>query len=87
MIREGHQDAAIQVEFEFLLQATHPLTTDSKLANSSFPIPTSFIYSETDFCYKIDGDSYKLIMDSNKNPDSKFHMVPGAGHNLFLENP
>ena len=59
----------------------------SKLASDKYKVPTSFIYSETDFCHKVDGDSYKMIIDKNVNLDLKFYMVPGCGHNLFLENP
>jgi pimeloyl-ACP methyl ester carboxylesterase len=63
------------------------LTLSSKLANSQLPIPVSFIYSDLDWTYKIDGEAYKLILEANKFTESQFHMIPGVGHNLFLMNP
>ena len=65
----GTSEYAVQVEFEFGLQARGPLSGPNKLGQENFPIPVSFLYGVLDWTVKVDGDAYKSIIAANKHPE------------------
>ena len=56
-------------------------------ANKDTPFPVSFIYGDSDWVNNMESGAGKIIVDANQNPESKFHIVPKAGHNLHMDNP
>ena len=87
-MRPGTSEYAVQVEFEFGLQARAPLSSPTKLGKKGFPIPVTFLYGKLDWTVKCDGDAYKTIFEANKDPSKcKMYWVPDADHNMHMDNP
>lgn len=72
----------------FLYCKLKPLASEVKMGNTDFPIPVSFFYGDNDWVYNIEGETGgKTIVECNASDQSRFHIVPHAGHNLHMDNP
>ena len=58
------------------------------MGKPGFEVPVSFLYGELDWTLRVDGDAYKTILENNKQPEKcKMYIVPGADHNMHMDNP
>ena len=59
----------------------------TKLGNPDLPFPISFVFGERDW---MDSRGSRDIVRGNKHfltGQSQLHVLPGAGHQLFMGNP
>lgn len=85
--RKASTSLALFDQFDFGLHAYAPLCSEDKLLNSDLNFPISFIYGETDW---MDSRGSREIVKKNKfkkTGESQLHVLPDAGHQLYMSNP
>ena len=69
------------------LHALAPLSASNKLNNAEIPFPISFIYGANDW---MDSRGSRDVVRTNRffaTGESQLHILPNAGHQLFMGNP
>ena len=69
------------------LHAHHPLSSPDRLANAEIPFPVSIVFGANDW---MDSRGSREIVQLNRHfatGDSNLHVLPDAGHQLFMNNP
>ena len=85
-MRKGTTEYALMLCFElgFYCKVT-PLGNPTRLP--SLEVPITFIYGDDDWVYHVEQNAGKYVIDSHPDPNSKYYIVPHAGHNLHMDNP
>ena len=95
-MKRSSSECSIMVLFSPGLQAYIPLGSPDKLANPDFPIPISFVMGRDDWVRYSDEDFGENVVGARKgNYDQSlsyhekghYHICPGAGHNMHMDNP
>ena len=87
-MRRGTTEYALMLFFEPFMVCSIPLGATDRLGSPNAPIAVSFVYGDKDWVVSLEEDGPKDLV--NNHPDkanSKYHVVPGAGHNMHMDNP
>ena len=88
-MRPGTTETAIMVLFSPAFSAHIPLGDEKRLGSSSFPVPVSILYGDTDWMKNVEDDSASLVIEQNqiKHGDkSRLITISNSGHNLHIDN-
>lgn len=85
--RPASTETALTILFDCGLHAHSPLSSADRLLNKDLPFPISFVFGDRDW---MDSRGSREIIKNNKffaTGESQLHVLPGAGHQLFNDNP
>ena len=87
LLRPSSTEFALFQQFEPGLFAYKPLANPDRLYNTLIPFPISIVFGQRDW---MDSRGARDIVKANKffeSGDSQLHVLPNAGHQLFMNNP
>lgn len=87
LLRESSTEYALFMQVDPGLHAHEPLDHENQLRNADIPFPISIVYGDKDW---MDSRGSREIVQANKFCSaglSQLHVLPNAGHQLFMNNP